>query len=52
MALHEFRPKSPFSQSKPTARNGGLSGSTDGTSMPCVLDNRATTSPPAVGHAL
>jgi len=52
MALDEFRAKSPFSQSKPMGRNGGLSGSTDGTSMPCVLDNRATTSPVVSGHAL
>ncbi len=52
IALDEFRAKSPFSHKSPTGRNGGLSGSSDGTSMPCVLDNRATTSPPAVGHAL
>ncbi|MDD3546021.1 MAG: hypothetical protein PHG96_11790 [Kiritimatiellae bacterium] len=52
MALDEFRAKSPFSQSKPMGRNGGLSWSTDGTSMPCVLDSRATTSPLVSGHAL
>lgn len=52
MALDEFRAKSPFSQSKPTARKGGLSGSSDGTSMPCVVASRAVTSPFADGQAL
>lgn len=52
MALDEFRAKSPFSHITPTARKGGLSGSTAGTSMPCVVARRATTSPPAIGHAL
>jgi len=51
MALDEFRAKSPFSHSKPTGLNGGLSGSTDGTSMPCVVARRATTSSFGVGQA-
>jgi hypothetical protein len=52
IALDEFRAKSPFDHNKPTARNGGLSGSTEGTSMPCVVASRATTSPFGVGQAL